>query len=395
MNIALFSDTFPPQINGVSSSTYTLFQTLKAHGHNVYVITTTGAKGDDEFSFKDNIIRIPGVYLKKLYGFRMSWIYNSKAMNIIRTLNLEIIHIQTDPGIALFGRIVASTLKIPTIYTYHTMYEDYVGFATHGHFERFTRFVTRKYSKTILKNSTEFISPSLKTKDYIRHIMGLDKYVNIIPTGIDFNKFNTNLNKQEDIDAFKEKFGIKKDEFVIMYLGRIAGTKSIDVIIRGYNDFLVKFGKKYKTKLVLVGGGPEIVSLKALVSELKIDNNVVFVGPVDPSTVPFYYSCCNIFTSASITETQGLTFMEAMASHRLVLARFDKSLVGVIESGENGVFFSNEQDFALKLKSIMDMPKKELNLLEENAIKSIDGYSTDVFYKNILGVYNRAIRKSW
>ena len=121
MNIALFSDTYPPEINGVATSTFNLRKTLVEHGHNVIVVTTNPFS--KYVTYQDGILRIPGIKLKALYGYRMSMFYNKKAMDILSSFHPEVVHCQTDAGIGIFGGLVASKFHIGSVYTFHTMIE--------------------------------------------------------------------------------------------------------------------------------------------------------------------------------------------------------------------------------------------------------------------------------
>lgn len=120
-----------------------------------------------------------------------------------------------------------------------------------------------------------------------------------------------------------------------------------------------------------------------------------FIGKVPASEVPFYYHLADIYTSASITETQGLTFMEAMASGTIVLARFDANLADTIIDGETGFFFTNEDAFVEKVERIFGMNEKERKELVDASYRMVDAYSIERFYNNIMEVYNRALKKSW
>jgi len=130
MNIGIFTDTYPPQVNGVATSCDMLRKTFEAHGHTVYVVTTNTFSNKMEYN--DKVLLIPGLLLKKLYNYRLAGIFHPKAFNIIKSWNLDIIHSQTESGVGLFGRIIAHILNKPLIYTYHTMYVDYTYYVTKG-----------------------------------------------------------------------------------------------------------------------------------------------------------------------------------------------------------------------------------------------------------------------
>src|SRR5574344_2146224 len=123
MRIAIFSDTYSPEINGVATSTSNLHTILNRMGHLCITVTTNPYS--KETIFENNVIRVPGVELKKLYNYRMASIFNPQAMKILDRFNIEVIHIQTEAGVGIFGKLYSKMRKIPYVYTYHTMYDDY------------------------------------------------------------------------------------------------------------------------------------------------------------------------------------------------------------------------------------------------------------------------------
>jgi 1,2-diacylglycerol 3-alpha-glucosyltransferase len=259
MNIGLFSDTYPPQINGVAVSTQNLFNILRKNGHQAYVVTTNAES--NHLEYKDNVLHIPGLELKKLYGYRLASFYNSRAMKIIKSWNLDLVHIQSEAGIGIFGKIVATREKLPTVNTYHTMYEDYTHYAGKGeHFDRFAKGVVRVFSKYVAMQCTEFISPSEKTKDAFRQY-GTERYINIVPTGIDFSKFKRDSINLDELEQYKINHDLQS-KFVILSLGRVATEKSIDVLIRGYAKYVKS--ETRPSKFLIVGDGPAKESLDKL-----------------------------------------------------------------------------------------------------------------------------------
>lgn len=390
MNIALFSDTFFPEVNGVATSVTSLFNTLNKRGHNCYVVTTTSEKN---VIFKDNVIGIPGLELKKLYGYRAAFIYNSKAYKLLKSLNLDVIHINTEFGIGQFGFILAKRLKLPTVYTYHTMYEDYTYYISKGYFDRFSKWALREFSRSAMLSSTEIIVPSMKTEIYLRSI-GVEKTINIVPTGFDFSRFE--VEDKEEIAALRKSLGIREDQYVLLCLGRIAEEKSFDVLIDAYKIYLDNHKEDAdKTLMLFVGAGPCEEDLKKQTAKLGLEHRIRFLGKVLLTEVPKYYAISDLFLNASITETQGLTFMEAMAARKVVLCRFDTNLLNVITNKVTGFFFRNEEDFQYKLIEIMNYNKNQLEEIKENAYNSIDLFSDNTFYKNVMEVYKNAIRKNW
>ena len=391
MRIAIFTDTYPPYVNGVSTSCFNLAKVLKAHGHDVLVVAPRPTKG--KLELVDGVLYIPGAYLKRYYGFRMTNIFASKPVKIIKKFKPDVIHNQTDWTIAVLARRVAKKFHLPIVYTYHTNYEDYTYYVVGSALDSIAKKLVRTYSQAIANRMTEFITPSDKTKAYMRQA-GSDIYINVVPSGIDFSIFKDSSIDLEKANAFKKEHHITEKTKVFLILGRLAKEKSMDVSLKGIAAYHKKHPKE-DVKILVVGDGPAKEELILLAEELGITPLTVFVGQVSGLEVPFYYHLANIYTSASITETQGLTFMEAMAAGNIVLARFDNNLTGTIIDNETGFFFSNDETFVSQVEHIFNMNEEERQTILNNAYQIVDRYSIDNFYKNIMRVYNRAIRKHW
>ncbi len=392
MRVVIFSDTYPPEINGVATSSRNLYRTLKAHGEEVLVVTTNPF--DNEFYYQDDVIRIPGIIIKKLYGYvfpALPW--NKKSEKIIKEFKPDVVHIQTDGMIGQMGFLLAAKFHIASVYTFHTMIEDYTYYASRGHFDRAAKSVVRSYVRHKAKTADEFITPSEKIREYMRSI-AVDSHIAVIPTGIDFSAFARSSFSSSEVLALKKKFNIDPDAYVILSLGRVAKEKSIDICLKGYASFLKKKPSK-KTIMVIVGGGPAVDELKSLCAKLSIDKQVIFVGPVDPDTAPFYYALGDCFVSASTSETQGLTFMEAMASDNILLARYDDTLADLIHDGENGFFFFDERDMPSKIEKVIALSKADKENIFVAAHEAIKPYSLEQFYESIKWVYERARKKNY
>ena len=329
MRIALFTDTYPPEINGVATATETLRKALEIHGHIVYIVTTNVYS--NKMTFEDNVLRIPGITLKKIYNYRMATMFHPKATMIIKSWNLDIIHTQSEGGLGMYGRLLAPKLDVALVMTYHTALTDYTYYFTHGVLDQSAKYILKKFIKVVSTATNELTTPSVKTKDELR-TFGIDRYINVIPNGLDLSSFDPNNFSKEKIDAFKKQYHLE-DSFIILTVGRIAAEKSIDVLLEGYNVYL-KSNPTKKTKFLIVGDGPDKERLEKMALELGIAENVIFIGKVPHEEVAFYYVLADLFINASITETQGLTFIEAIAAKTLVLCRFDENLAEVIKDNE-------------------------------------------------------------
>lgn len=389
MKIAIFSDTYIPDINGVATSTRILRNELIKHGHDVLVVTSElPSDSDFEDDPTENILRVPGLELQGLYGYRACNIYSFKGMRELKNQGIEIIHAQTEFGIGIFSRLAAEALDIPIVYTYHTMWADYSHYVTpvkSNAVDGLVKKIISRISKLYGDSCTELIVPSIKTKDALVQY-GIDKRMHIIPTGLELERFDPKNMDHKLVEQLKKDYDLD-GKFVITFLGRIAQEKSIDIII----DAVEKLSKSRSDfKCLIVGGGPSLEELSKEVQKKKLNEFILFVGPKDSSLVPAHYHLSNMFVSASLSETQGLTFIEAMASGIPAVARRDKNLEDVITNGKNGYFFETTEELIDLLNKMIDT---DLSQMCKQAYLDAMNFSSEIFCEKVLEVYKLAIQE--
>lgn len=386
MRIGLFSDTYTPDINGVVSSIVTLQKELEKNGHEVFVITNH--KAFLSVQREGNVLRLPGLELKWLYGYKLSTPYHFSARDEVKKMNLDVIHVHTEFGVGMFARIVAKYLNIPVVTTYHTMYEDYTHYINRFEIEE-VDFISKKvvttFSRSISDNAQGVIAPSEKTRETLLKY-GVKTPIYVIPTGLNFDKFDPAKIDQEKVKEIRASYGIQDDDHVIAYVGRIAQEKSIDIPIEGF-----QYVEDPHTKLMIVGGGPQLEDLKKLAKKLNISDKVIFTGPQSRDDVPLYYACADAFVSASLTETQGMTYIEALASHLPVFARPDEVLEDLVLEDETGYLFTTPQEFAEKVAMFVQLDEEHKQRLCEQARKVVNKYDGNMFYTKVMSVYYQAI----
>lgn len=390
MRIGIFTDTYPPYINGVSTSVLMLQKALEKKGHQVFIVTVNPDGMGYKYQDDKKIIRIPGVPVG-IYDYRLTGIYPIRCINTIKKWNLDIIHSHTEFGVGTFARIIASQLDIPLVHTYHTMYEDYVHYITKGYFDgaskKIVEYLTKFYCD---KTVSELIVPTKKTYDLFKEKYKFDRNVHIIPTGIELDRFYIeNINKSK-IEELRKKLKLSSNDFVILFIGRLGKEKSVDFLIDCQKE-LVK--KKKNCKLVIVGDGPDADVFYNLVKKYKLEDNVIFTGKVPWDEVPVYYQIADVFSTASLTETQGLTVIEAMASGKCVVAINDESFNGTIIDGLNGFLFNNKKEYQRIIEKLF-FDRNLLEKVSKQARVSADMHSSKYFAERVLDVYNLAIKTS-
>lgn len=392
MKIGLFTDTYYPQINGVATSVLMLKENLENLGHMVYVFTTTDPKVDRR---EKNVFRVASVPFKSSRRFGM--FYNPRLAKHIRRLDLDIIHTHTEFALGIFGRVMARELDIPLLHTYHTIYENYTHYIVKlGALNTIAKSAARKFSANFCNSADKVIVPTEKIKDLLVSY-NVKKEISTIPTGIELHKFSRFYNDSDMINKLKVSLNISTEEKVILYIGRISEEKSIDQILIAMQLYLKN---KFDVKLVLIGDGPDKKSLEEKAKELGIYNQTIFAGERPWDEIGRYYQLGDVFVSASQSETQGLTYIEALASGLPVVAKADRCLDGVIEEGVNGYTYHTVEELFHYLDSIL-YDNLEKNRLSIGAINSINKFSGANFalaleeeYNNILKLKKRYRRAS-
>ncbi len=386
MNIGFFIDTYHPHVNGVVTSCDILKDELGKRGHKVFVITVKNTKIDIESS---EIIRIKGFPFPPLPEHRIGIVYSPAKMRKINNLDLDIIHTHTEFSIGIFGRIMARILNIPVVHTYHTMYEDYMHYITGKSMAKYASKLAKKASKYYCTNCDAVIAPTEKTRNALKSY-GLKKNIDVVPTGINVNDFSKSHYNNNTILNLKEEIGMDVDASVILYVGRLAREKSIDIIIKQMPAILKEAPA---ARLLIVGDGPQRDKLEKLCNKLAVDNYVYFTGQIPRKKIANYYQLGDIFVNASVTETQGLTYLEAMAAGTLVVARYDTNLKGLINDGKNGYFFNTEEELPDILAKVLNNTYKKSTMVN-NAYKTVQEFSAENFGKKIEKIYLKLVNNS-
>ena len=388
MRIGIFSESWEPYISGLVTSEVMLKNALEKLGHEVYVVTANMESFSYEYDEKKRIYKIPGIPTG-IYDSRLTGIYPLKAIKKIKSWNLDIIHSQTEFAIGTFARIFAKQYDIPIVHTYHTMYEDYVHYITKGYFDgiskKIVEFITKFYcDKTI----QELIVPTKKTYDLFKEKYKYDRNVHIIPTGIEIDRFYKEKLPLHKINNKKTELGITSDDIVMLFVGRVASEKSIDFLIDNHSEILKK---NQNVKLLIVGDGPDLDEYVNLVNKNKINNKVIFTGKVPWKDVPLYYGLSDIFVTASHTETQGLTVVEAMAANLPVVALDDESFRNTVIDGLTGFLFKDKKEYINSILKLVEDENKRKKMGKQGRINS-ETYSSRYFAERVLRVYEIALK---
>lgn len=388
MRIGLFTDTYSPEINGVVSSIVLLQKELEKHGHEVFVVTTGNSLFETER--QGHVLRLPGVELKQLYGYVLTSPIHFAAMNEVEEMQLDLIHVHTEFGVGIFARLAARKLNIPLVSTYHTTYEDYTHYVNpinSKSVDKLAKKAVANLSKLYGTTCVEMISPSEKTKEMLLGY-GIKTPINVIPTGIDLARFDRHNTDAATIAKIRAEAGVGEGEALVIFVGRIAKEKSIDFPIRGFATIKKD---QIPARFLIIGGGPQMDELKALCAELDLGDRVIFAGKKPAEEIPAYYHAADAFVSASLTETQGMTFIEALASGLPVFARPDEVLDELVLPGKTGYLAESPEEFAHQLEQFLALDESVRQTMRENCIAQVRPYDSRIFYEEVMKMYERAV----
>ena len=363
MNIGIFSDTYFPQLNGVATSIRTLTHALREKGHTVYIFTPSDPRCEGQPEDED-IFRLPSIPVYFVRDYRAGYIFPPHILKKIKKLNLDIVHTQTEFPLGFLGKLVSTTEGI------------------------ISKNMAREFSSAFCNTAMAVIAPTHKTEQLLSGY-GVTKPISIIPTGINTAHFRKENFDAAEILALRKSLGLKADTPVIISIGRIAKEKSIDVVISALPKLIEKLPE---VQMVIVGEGNEIENLRNFAESIGVGAHVMFTGGKPWDEIGKYYQLGNVFCSASVSETQGLTFAEAMAGGIPVVAKKDECIENIITDGETGMLFEKNEDLPELLYRVLT-DKALSEKLSTASIQAMDVLSVQNFADSVEQLYQNILEQ--
>ncbi len=382
LKIAFYTDTFLPAHDGVVSSMLSFRKELKRRGHEVYIYasgnrqTKEMVKGEkDIFVLRSMKFRLYPQYNLALTPFKTGANFSEIAPDIV--------HSQTPFIVGSYALAFAKIYKLPLVSTFHTMItdkrviEEYTPASTAKLLKRYSwkyaRFYYNKCNSVIAPSQT--ISDLLKKNDI--------ENVNVIPNGIDTNRFSADV----DGSSLRKKLKRSRDEKIVLCLGRVSKEKNLETVLKA-----AKLLKKAKepARFIIAGTGPAANYYQNLARRLKVDDVVDFVGFVDDKVLPKYYAASDVFCTASTFETQGIVAYEAMAMGKPVVGADSLALKEAIKNGKNGERFK-----PYDAKACASKIKKVLNNIDSynETRRTAEQYSIGKMTDELLNLYKDILNK--
>ena len=380
MKIALFSNSYLPYLSGITLSIKTLKDELCSLGHTAFVVGPSypGHKETDARSLR--LPSLPATYP----GYRFVLPYSPPIFSALRKEKIELIHAHQPFGVGLAALLLARRMKIPFVYSFHTLFTRYVHHAP---------FIPQRLAKRLIASYVTFFCRRADTvivpSEMVRRLLVLRKVnspIKVIPTGIKLDAIKEKKKIGGQRAAVRKKHQLPPGAKILLYSGRLSEEKNFPFLLRAFAAIQQEAKDAY---FLVVGGGPKENEYRR-----QARGNIIFTGQRPHSEVLDYCLAADVFVYASTTETQGLVLTEAKACGLPVVAVFGGGISDVIESGIDGYVLPRSQE--LFVEHVLRLLKEDA-LRQEMSIKAEEDahlrFSSVVVAKKMESVYNSLIRR--
>lgn len=325
MRIGFFSDFYLPVVSGIATSMQLLTQGLRDAGHDVTIFAPRFPNYEDD---EPKVRRVPSFRYMSLPEVYVAVPGTPRTTWALSSLELDLVHAHSPLTVGMMAYITARTKRLPLVYTYHTSLTDYTHYMKFVGNTRPAIHATRWFSTATANLSDHVVVPSNKFKRVLE-TQKVHRPIHAIPNGIDLSNFHN----PSMPGRFRLRLGLGADTPVLVFVGRIDPEKNLDFVLDVFSIVAQRFPDAH---FVLAGDGAARPGLEAKASELSCAKRIHFLGMVNRNELPNLLHDADLFISASTSETQCLSMVEAIAAGLPVVTARDDAFEGIVEDGSNG-----------------------------------------------------------
>lgn len=366
LQVAAFTDTYFPSINGVTYTIHSWRREWKRRGGQMDVIYPQ----KDGYESEDNEFPVRSLPFPFYDDFQLGLPQIPSSMSVP-----DVIHLHGQFTVGLGGLRLARREDIPLVATYHMpggQYADYL--APTSAVARGIERITRSYEKWFFEHVDMILTPSEATCKHLKETIGVKTPTRVFPNGIDTKRF-----RPVDPSAFLERHGIDTEKPIVGYTGRLGHEKRLWEIIDAVAelDFKVLFG----------GDGPARENLVERAEDRGVDAE--FLGFLEREELPAFYSALDVFAFPSPIETQGLVALESYACGTPVVGVNKGGLENTVNDGVTGYHYESGDisGFADGIKRALE----ENGQLRENCLSRRDDLSVEAAVDDLTDVYQQVV----
>ncbi len=385
LRIGIFTDSYSPVVNGVTTSVITLIEQLERLGHSIHIFAPKFPGYTDD---PPNVTRFPSVLTPLDPGYPLPVPFSHHLISAVARYNLDVIHSQSPFMLGLVALMVARAESIPLVATNHTLYTEY------SHYvpvvpEELTKNVTRSVVHWYYERCDAVIAPSRMAADRLRDGYGIRKaVVKIIPTGI---PIPPEISADDKI-RIRQRYGVKDGEILLLFAGRVAKEKNLAMLLDSFEHEV--YPKHPEAHLILAGSGPDADAIRHRIESSKVlRTNARLTGFLKRDELDPLYAAADLFTFPSVSETQGVVLGEALAAGTACVGCDEAGSPETVTNGVNGILTPNDQRlFAAAVNGLIENPKRR----EEMSIAArmlAQERTPEKMVEQVLAVYRIAQRR--
>ncbi len=376
MRICLVTETYWPDINGVAMTLHRVFSSLAELGHEVDLVSTQNPQRRAEHIHHLNSVHeaysipAPG-YAEVKFGAPL----NHRLSKVWQSQRPDVIYVATEGPLGYFATRLAKKLNIPIASGFHTNFQSYSDHYKLGWFRK----VIEAYL-VHMHNLTDCTIVPTEDQQAVLQELGIAQ-IAIVGRGVDTELFNPSRRS----DTLRASWGASADSPVMIYVGRVAEEKNLDLTLRCYQQLKMK---NPALKFVMVGNGPALDRIR------QQHPSIILTGAKTGEDLATHYASADFFPFTSVTETYGNVILEAMASGIGILSYYYAAGKLHIQQGENGYLapLGDESAFLQQADKFLDQPLA-LRAMREAAVNHASHYSWPMIADSFLHVLQSLIKK--
>jgi glycosyltransferase involved in cell wall biosynthesis len=303
LRVAICTDTFPPQVNGVARTLERLADAIEARGGCACVLTVQDPEAEAERASPRDVTRLPSVPYARYPQLRIAAPSSRDATALFTRFRPTLVHVATPFGVGLGACRAARALQLPLVTSYHTHFASYL---RHYRLPAFDG-VAWSYLRWFHNSGRRTYAPTEVTRAELeeRGFRGTAVW----SRGVDRQRFHRRFRSHD----LRGSLGVSQDQLIVLYVGRLAPEKNIPVLFDAVRQLSAEVAARLR--LVVTGDGPSLEELRAIAPR-----GTHFTGRLDGEALSRMYASADLFVCPSTTETFGNVVLEAMASGVPVLA---------------------------------------------------------------------------
>jgi glycosyltransferase involved in cell wall biosynthesis len=373
LRIAIVTETFPPEINGVAMTLGHIVQGLIARGHMVQVVRPRQARESGIVPGNMEEVLARGAALPNYGELRFGLPAKNRLVRLWTDKRPDVVHVVTEGPLGWSAVAAARKMHLAVTSAFHTNFHSYSGHYGLGLLKRPIEGYLRKLHNRTMATMvpTAALAASLERRGY--------QNLRVVSRGVDVQLFHP----AKRSEALRQSWGLAPQDVAVLHVGRIAKEKNVGLVVAGFRAVQQLHPR---AKLVFVGDGPARQSVQDACPD------AIFAGMRKGEDLAAHYASADVFLFASLTETYGNVVPEALASGLAVVAFAYGAALELVQDGASGVLVTGarDADFVHAVQRLMD-PAHTLDSMRLAAAQSVAHVAWDRVYDNFIAVLQQAL----